>query len=72
MNAYAAAVFGRLRSIPLTFVGAIVLGCMEGYLTGYLPQNQYLPGLRLAVPREELAWRPTPGFRRLVALPVAW
>ena len=27
-----------------------------------------LPGLRLAVPREELAWRPTPGFRRLVAL----
>ena len=31
-----------------------------------------LPGLRLAVPREELAWRPTPGFRRLVALPVAW
>ena len=31
-----------------------------------------LPGLRLAVPRTELAWRPTPGFRRLVALPVAW
>lgn len=31
-----------------------------------------LPGLRLAVPREELAWRPTPGFRRVVALPVAW
>jgi cytochrome P450 len=31
-----------------------------------------LPGLRLAVPREELEWRPTPGFRRLVALPVAW
>ena len=31
-----------------------------------------LPGLRLAVPREELEWRPTPGFRRLVSLPVAW
>ena len=31
-----------------------------------------LPGLRLAVLREELAWRPTPGFRRLVALPVRW
>lgn len=31
-----------------------------------------LPGLRLAVPRDELEWRPTPGFRRLVSLPVAW
>ena len=31
-----------------------------------------LPGLHLAVPRNELEWRPTPGFRRLVALPVAW
>ena len=31
-----------------------------------------LPALRLAVPRDRLEWRPTPGFRRLVALPVAW
>ncbi len=31
-----------------------------------------LPGLRVAVPREELEWRATPGFRRLVALPVDW
>jgi cytochrome P450 len=31
-----------------------------------------LPGLRLTVPREELEWRPTPGFRRLVSLPVEW
>jgi cytochrome P450 len=31
-----------------------------------------LPELRLAVPPEQLEWRPTPGFRRLVALPVAW
>ena len=36
--------------LPLTFVGAIVLGLIEGYLIGYLPQNQYLPGLRLAAP----------------------
>jgi hypothetical protein len=27
------------------------------------------PGLRLAVDRDELEWRPTPGFRRLVTLP---
>ena len=31
-----------------------------------------LPGLRLALPRDQLEWRATPGFRRLVALPVAW
>ena len=30
------------------------------------------PGLRLAVDRDELEWRPTPAFRRLVTLPVAW
>ncbi|MFE2701190.1 branched-chain amino acid ABC transporter permease [Streptomyces mirabilis] len=50
VSAYTAAIFGRLRSVPLTFVGAIVVGCMESYLTGYLPQNAYLPGLRLAAP----------------------
>ena len=31
-----------------------------------------LPGLRLAVPRAELEWRATPGFRRAATLPVAW
>ena len=31
-----------------------------------------LPGLRLAVPRERLEWRPTPMFRRVTALPVTW
>jgi cytochrome P450 len=31
-----------------------------------------LPELRLAIPRAQLEWRPTPGFRRVVALPVAW
>jgi branched-chain amino acid transport system permease protein len=50
VSAYTAAVFGRLRSLPFTFLGAIVVGCMESYLAGYLPQNPYLPGLRLAAP----------------------
>jgi branched-chain amino acid transport system permease protein len=50
VSAYSAAVFGRLRSLPLTFAGALVVGCLESYLTGYLPANQYLPGLRLAAP----------------------
>jgi cytochrome P450 len=31
-----------------------------------------LPGLRLALEPGELEWRPTPGFRRVAALPVAW
>jgi len=31
-----------------------------------------LPGLRLAIPRDELRWRPVTLFRSLVALPVAW
>jgi branched-chain amino acid transport system permease protein len=51
VSAYTAAVFGRLRSLPLTFVGAIVVGAMESYLTGYLPPNNaFLTGLRLAAP----------------------
>jgi cytochrome P450 len=31
-----------------------------------------LPGVRLAVAREELHWRPVPLFRSLASLPVAW
>ncbi|MDX3230382.1 ABC transporter permease [Streptomyces sp. ME19-01-6] len=50
VSAYTAAVFGRLRSLPLTFLGALVVGLLEAYLAGYLPQNDYLPGLRLAAP----------------------
>jgi branched-chain amino acid transport system permease protein len=49
VNAYAAAIFGRLRSLPLTFLGAVVIGLTEGYLIGYLPDNQYLNGLRPTV-----------------------
>ena len=50
VNAYAAAIFGRLRSLPLTFVGALVVGLVDGYLQGYLPQSESLAGLRLASP----------------------
>ncbi|MEH0421256.1 branched-chain amino acid ABC transporter permease [Streptomyces sp. B21-083] len=50
VSAYTAAVFGRLSSLPLTFLGAVVVGLLEAYLAGYLPQNDYLPGLRLAAP----------------------
>jgi branched-subunit amino acid ABC-type transport system permease component len=37
VDAFAAAVFGRLRSIPLTFVGATVLGLAGTYLVAYAP-----------------------------------
>ena len=50
VSAYTAAVFGRLRSLPITFAGAVVVGLMESYLTGYLPNNSIWPGLRLAAP----------------------
>ncbi|WP_326655954.1 branched-chain amino acid ABC transporter permease [Streptomyces sp. NBC_00385] len=50
VSAYTAAVFGRLRSLPLTFLGAVVVGLLEAYLAGYLPRNDYLPGVRLAAP----------------------
>jgi branched-chain amino acid transport system permease protein len=43
-NAYAAAVVGRLRSLPMTFVGAIVLGLAQAYAVGYMPNNpSWLP-----------------------------
>lgn len=36
---YAAAVLGRLRSIPLTFVGAMALGIAYSMAVGYVPSN---------------------------------
>ena len=50
VNAYAAAIFGRLRSLPLTFLGAVVIGCTDAYLSAYLPSSAYLSGLRIASP----------------------
>ncbi|MCO8129140.1 ABC transporter permease [Acidimicrobiia bacterium EGI L10123] len=50
VNAYAAAVVGRLRSVPLTFVGAMVLGLLESYAVGYLPSTGSFANIRLAIP----------------------
>lgn len=63
VNAYAAAMIGRLRSLPLTFAGAVVLGLADAYVTGYLPtDNRYLSGFRAAIPAILL-------FVALLALP---
>jgi branched-chain amino acid transport system permease protein len=50
VNAYAAAMVGRLRSVPLTFVGALVLGLVESYAVGYLPSDGIFTNLRVAMP----------------------
>jgi branched-chain amino acid transport system permease protein len=36
INSFAAAMLGRLRNLPLTFVGALVLGLAASYVTGYV------------------------------------
>src|SRR5699024_5119428 len=51
VNAFAAAVLGRLRSLPITFLGAVLLGLADSYATSYLPSsNQHLTGLRPSIP----------------------
>ncbi len=55
INAFAAAMFGRLRNLPMTFVGALVLGFATRMAfprpTGLMPKNFDWGGnLRLAVP----------------------
>ena len=39
LNGFAAAVVGRLRSLPMTFVGALILGLITYYAQGYLPEH---------------------------------
>ncbi|MGI5157642.1 ABC transporter permease subunit [Microbispora sp. CA-102843] len=51
IDAFAAAVFGRLRSIPRTFAGAMVLGMAATYVVGYLPTDWTWAGnLRVSLP----------------------
>jgi branched-chain amino acid transport system permease protein len=51
VSAYAAAVVGRLQSLPATFVGALILGVGYGLAVGYVPTgNEWLANLRPALP----------------------
>jgi branched-chain amino acid transport system permease protein len=50
INAYTAAVLGRLRNLPLTFAGALLLGVGQAYLVGYLPTGDLFVNLRTVIP----------------------
>ncbi|MGA8846563.1 MAG: ABC transporter permease [Nocardioides sp.] len=64
INAYAAAMVGRLKSLPLTFVGAMGLGIIDSMALGYIPTGSFLADLRPVVPPLFL-------FAALVLLPQA-
>ena len=82
VNAYAAAVIGRLRSLSMTVVGAIIIGLLQSYAVGYLPTStvtwlQRLPDTipiivlfiaLLVLPHQRL--RGTSGRRTREAFPV--
>ncbi|CAM3456362.1 High-affinity branched-chain amino acid transport system permease protein LivH [Nocardioides dubius] len=50
INAYAAAMLGRLKSLPLTFAGAMALGILESLAVGYLPTEGFIAGIRPVIP----------------------
>ena len=51
IDTFAAAMFGRLKSIPRTFVGAIVLGLASTYVLGYAPTEwDWVGNLKTALP----------------------
>ncbi len=64
LSAYGAAVFGRLRSLALTFLGAIVLGVVQGYAPIAFPRTELWNHLQVGVPGVFL-------FLVLLALPDA-
>ncbi|MDT0202248.1 ABC transporter permease [Nocardioides sp. AE5] len=64
INAYAAAMLGRLKSLPWTFVGAMTLGILESYAVAYLPTDGFWSGIRPVIPALFL-------FVVLVAMPQA-
>ncbi|MCU1461856.1 MAG: branched-chain amino acid ABC-type transport system, permease component [Acidimicrobiales bacterium] len=51
VNAYAAAIIGRLSRLPATFVGALIIGLAEAYGVGYLSsRGGFFGGIRPAIP----------------------
>jgi branched-chain amino acid transport system permease protein len=55
VNAYAAAMFGRLRNLPATFAASLGLGLLGSYAVGYMPSSGFwgttaIQGLRISIP----------------------
>lgn len=50
VNAYAAALLGRLKSLPLTFAGAFAIGLTSQYLTGYVTLTGWISNLKPVLP----------------------
>ncbi|MCU1380672.1 MAG: inner-rane translocator [Acidimicrobiales bacterium] len=52
LDATAAAMFGRLRSLPRTFVGGIVLGLTTNYVVAYFPSDRWtwVSNFRVSIP----------------------
>jgi branched-chain amino acid transport system permease protein len=50
VNAYAAAMVGRLKSLPLTFAGAMALGLAQSYAVAYFPFKGITAQLQPSVP----------------------
>lgn len=51
IDAFAAAMFGRLRSIPRTFAGAVVLGLAATYVLAYFPSSwSWTSNFRISLP----------------------
>lgn len=51
IDAFAAAMFGKLKSIPRTFIGAIVLGLAATYVLAYFPSSwSWTSNFRISLP----------------------
>ena len=50
VNAYAAALLGRMKSLPLTFAGAMALGLLVQYVTGYVTLTGWMSNLKPVLP----------------------
>jgi branched-chain amino acid transport system permease protein len=50
INGYAAALFGRLKSLPRTAIGGIALGLVVSYARGYFPTDGPLARIQPALP----------------------
>jgi branched-subunit amino acid ABC-type transport system permease component len=51
IDAFAAAMFGRLRSVPRTFIGAAILGLANNYVSAYFPKTwSWASNFRISLP----------------------